>query len=562
MLDVVANGLGGGTPVENTPPLHFVLAWLAVKVGDPTATVHLPSILLGTATVPLAYLLGLRTVGRAGALVGALLLALSPFATFYSIEARAYSTLMFLAVLSVLVLLKATGDGRARWWVAYAACAAALMYTHYVAVLIVGPQALWALWAHRDHWRPLVLAYGAALLVYLPWLPFINSQPADYERLAGLLGVDNWGAFLQWVAGFQTVRPGDLPGTPALVLLAAGLALALVAAAAQRRLRVDERVVLVVLLALATPVALLIYDAVGDNLFVYPRNLSGAYPFLMLAAGWLLTRPPRPIAAVAVLLATAGMTIGAVKALDADYHRPDFRSVGELLDERARPGEVVLYYGAGFDPFIARGVLPLYLDRTHRTAQAGVGQRAVVEAFGVDPAARRAFAVSLLGGAVEGGPPVRGWRELSERVHPGVTPLAVAEYAPLRGDELQVSGDAIRSSDGTQIRVVDKRLEGAVDRSEQTELGLELGGWAMTPDRRPVDLVLAYAGDRLEAVGIPKLARPDLESSSGGVGFALALDPEVAEAGEPVRVFAVSGRVASPLAFYCGPDAKQVIGCP
>jgi hypothetical protein len=323
--------------------------------------------------------------------------------------------------------------------------------------------------------------------------------------------------------------------------------------------------VLVVLLALATPVALLLYDAVGDNLFVYPRNLSGAYPFLALAAGWLLTRPARPIAAVAVVLAVTGMAIAAVKTLDSDFHRPDFRSVAQLLDERARPGEVVVYYGGGFDPFIAQGVLPLYLDRPHRSAQAAPGEPAVLDAASAEPPPRRAFVIAMFGNLVKGAPLVSGWRQLSEHVYPGVTGLAVGEYAPLREDDYQLSGDAIRASDGTRIRVAEGRLEGAVDRSEQTPLGLELSGWATTPDGRPVDLLLAYAGDRLEAAGSPTRPRPDLESRAPSVedlGFGLVLDPGVAKTGEPVRVFAVSGDVASPLAFYCGPDAQPVVGCP
>src|SRR4051812_45049303 len=119
MLDAVANGPAPGAPVENTPPLHFALAWLTMQLGDPTATIRLPSIVLGTATVPVVYAVGRRTVGTAAALVGAGFIALSPFAIFYGIDARAYGPLMFFAALSAWVLLAALERDSPRWWVGY-----------------------------------------------------------------------------------------------------------------------------------------------------------------------------------------------------------------------------------------------------------------------------------------------------------------------------------------------------------------------------------------------------------------------------------------------------------
>src|SRR6188472_4253463 len=49
---------------EITPPLYFVLGWLSLHLGSGPAWIRLPSLLAGTVTIPLIYLLGLRTVGR------------------------------------------------------------------------------------------------------------------------------------------------------------------------------------------------------------------------------------------------------------------------------------------------------------------------------------------------------------------------------------------------------------------------------------------------------------------------------------------------------------------
>src|SRR5581483_764279 len=71
--------------VESSPPLFFALAWLSAKLGDPTVWIRLPSLILSTLTIPVVYLLGRETVGRWAGAVGAAVLAVGPFSTYYGI---------------------------------------------------------------------------------------------------------------------------------------------------------------------------------------------------------------------------------------------------------------------------------------------------------------------------------------------------------------------------------------------------------------------------------------------------------------------------------------------
>ena len=71
---ISGRGLGGvistvHTDAEITPPLYFVLAWLTTRLDLTAEMLRAPSFLAGVAAIPLIYLLGLRTVGRAAALV-------------------------------------------------------------------------------------------------------------------------------------------------------------------------------------------------------------------------------------------------------------------------------------------------------------------------------------------------------------------------------------------------------------------------------------------------------------------------------------------------------------
>jgi Dolichyl-phosphate-mannose-protein mannosyltransferase len=68
-----------------------VLSWIVAQVGDAPELVRVPSLVAGVATVPLVYLLGVRTVDRVAGVVAATWLALSPFQIFDGTESRSYA---------------------------------------------------------------------------------------------------------------------------------------------------------------------------------------------------------------------------------------------------------------------------------------------------------------------------------------------------------------------------------------------------------------------------------------------------------------------------------------
>ena len=216
-------------PQEVTPPLYPIIAGLTQGIGDQLNSLRWISLLAGVACIPLTYVLGVRTVGRKAALVGAGVMALSPFMIFYATEARAYALMMLLVLGSSLTLLRALEGPRRRWWALYAALSCAAMYTHYTAAFVLLGQAAWALAFHRHAWKWLVGANVAAAVAYLPWL---SSYQADQDSpgadLIGVLqpfGVD---AFTQDVLHWAVSHPGlnfsirEVPGDGALALMAAG----------------------------------------------------------------------------------------------------------------------------------------------------------------------------------------------------------------------------------------------------------------------------------------------------------------------------------------------------
>jgi hypothetical protein len=414
VLDVVANG------GEYNPPLPFVLAWLTSKAGDPTVSIRIPSVLLGTATVPIVFLLGLRTLGRAAALVAAGLIALSPFAIHYGIEARGYGALMCFSALSALVLVLAVETNRTRWWIAYGLAVAAVLYTHYTGVFVIGAQGAWALLMHRGRWRGLVLAYLGAALLYLPWLPHVHGDPNNLKLWGSLTGRSHWEAFLQWAAGSPELAPSALPGALALVLIAAGVVVGLVARAIGPGR--DSPGLLIPLLALASPVGILL---AGHNLFLFPRNLSASLPFAALLVGWAVTPRVRVGAAVAVGLVAVGMGIGAAKTLQPRFHRPDTRSAARFVDDRARPGDVVLHAGAGAEAFILNQLMGIAYDGAHRVV---VAPDASAKDFKRAAPGERVFVLQMQTSDRVVPPSVPRWEQVSHERYDGFVPVSVAVY--------------------------------------------------------------------------------------------------------------------------------------
>lgn len=430
---------------EIHPPLFFVLAWAAAQVGDPTVWVRVPSFLLGTAVVPLTYLLGLRTVGRLAAGIGAAIVAVSPFAVRYSTDARPYATLMFFAVLSSLLLLWAARSERRLAWILYVPAACALVYTHYFGAFVLIAQAVWALWACRDRLRAPLIAYAAVAVGFLPWLPSFLDQPHSTSDYAAVVPLK-----LRWLAdeslglfpgsGFYPWR--EIPGRSLTFVLIGALALAVVAAALHLNARTGEwrrpsdGVLLLAALALITPLGLLVFSVGGDNVWL-SRYLGPALPALALLIGWMLASLPRPAALGAAALAVAVLTAGTVEGFGDDYRRAGYKDAAGFIEDRATPRDVVVEFflsaQAADKKFKYVSPIDLNFDDEHRTVVASLESAQGV--FRNPPAGGRVFVAGIEAGFFRLPRPLPEdrLRVVEQRVFAGDSPVAVYVYEPQSG---------------------------------------------------------------------------------------------------------------------------------
>lgn len=167
--------------------LHY---WVNVA-GTSEWALRVPSVVFGTAAIPMLYLVGRRLVGSRAGLVATAIGAGSPFWVWHADEARMYPQLLFLMLASIYALMEAAHKGRAWRWIGYIVLLAASLYTHYFAFLMFPLHAAYLL-TYRIRFRRLaawVVCSAAALVLFSPWAHTIYTvriapEPASFATPA------------------------------------------------------------------------------------------------------------------------------------------------------------------------------------------------------------------------------------------------------------------------------------------------------------------------------------------------------------------------------------------
>lgn len=170
-------------------PLFFystLHAWM-LAVGQSPQAVRLLSVILGTATVFVAYLLARRLFDERIGLVTAVFVALAPFHVYYSQEVRMYALLGLTSITMVLFFVRAWSGGGKGNWVAFGLLGALTLYSHNLGAMFLASLDLWViwrwLWRQRWHyWRPWLLSHLLMLALFSPWLLILPRQLGKVQQ--------------------------------------------------------------------------------------------------------------------------------------------------------------------------------------------------------------------------------------------------------------------------------------------------------------------------------------------------------------------------------------------
>jgi mannosyltransferase len=345
---------------ESTPPLYYCAAWVWARVfGFGQAGLRSLSAVAGVATIPLMYGAAAKLFSRRTGLVVAAVTACAPLLIWYSQEARSYALLVAFSAASLVAFAYALDRPGPRTLMLWAATGALSLATHYYALLVIVPEAIVLMIAHRGRrgQRAVLLAVGAVTLCGIALVPLAITQDATGNSawIARIpLGPRLNQVIPQFLIGFQS------PVQAVIELLAAATAvLGLVLLVLRSDARTRRHAALLGGIAIGGLTLNLALVAAGiDDLIT--RNVIALWvpAALVLAAGLAARRAGAlGLAATAVLCATGiAATIGV--ASDPRFQRPDWNAVAQVLGPRPPAGSfrrVILIQRY-------RDLLPLSLD--------------------------------------------------------------------------------------------------------------------------------------------------------------------------------------------------------
>jgi mannosyltransferase len=363
-----------GVGVE-LPLIYLVARPFLLLFGDSEFILRMPAVLFGALSVPLAYKVGTLLWTRQEGLIAALLLSVNAYHVSYSQEARHYALLVFLALLSLVFLLKALRENRIGVWAGFALCTTLSLYTHYFAFLFVAAEVafgagvlLWDRMPLAARWRPVELTNSAhgtrslsrpvvrfsvtcalIALAYLPWLPALQALLASQtgSELAGAspASVNSSLNFLGEVVVAFTGAGG------AALLLYTALAFVGLAAAGWQASALA-------LLWMGIPFGF--FALVGSEHPLHPRYVLFVLPVFLLAVARGAASAARifdrrmwaiksgGVAALGIMAGFASIyVLTSVAPLEEYYSglKEDWRSAAHYLADNAHPGDLVLADG-------------------------------------------------------------------------------------------------------------------------------------------------------------------------------------------------------------------------
>ena len=167
---------------DSSPTFYYSLLHYWIQLfGSSEFSVRLLSALFGILLIPLLFVAGRELFNRSVGLCAAIIAGISPIHIYYSQEARMYTLLSFMSLVSFLMLHLSLGKNRKRHWIGYVLSTTLCLYTHNFGVMLVLAQGIYcavALYEKKDtavSFRCFISAAGV-LIAYVPRMLVLFGQ--------------------------------------------------------------------------------------------------------------------------------------------------------------------------------------------------------------------------------------------------------------------------------------------------------------------------------------------------------------------------------------------------
>lgn len=351
-----------GDLVSNHPPLYTILVWSWRHVGLDYSewTMRTLPLVLGVCGVIAIYFLGRLLFDHRSALMGAFLLAISPFHVLHSQDLKVYILLPFTCVLTVYFLYRAASTNRPIHWTLYGLSAGVACYSDLFAGPFLVAINLWFLLqlGRRPHYLPRwCMANAAGAILFLPQLSIMVHKANNI-----MIQADNWWVPRPSLVGaafyFKTIAFGYSHSDPAFKIAMALFALLTIAGVAAVWSKSRRAVLLLVMWSIIPTMIVYIISMFTQSIFLIRAMLPYAMPVYLLV-GLGVTSISRTVLRRAAILALVLLSSLSLVHRYTDYysptnfpHRPgihpprDYRAVTEYILDQWRDGDVVVHTSA------------------------------------------------------------------------------------------------------------------------------------------------------------------------------------------------------------------------
>jgi 4-amino-4-deoxy-L-arabinose transferase-like glycosyltransferase len=326
------------------PPLFYAITHALLGLGLQHEAYRFFTAPLALITITATWAIARRLFGPAEAGIAAIVIAIDPTAILWDRIYRMYVVLEAVVAVSWWLLIEAenaTGRRRAVLWTAFVVCAVVQPYLHYLGIINVFCQALYALPRLRTTW-PALASAAASALAFLPWLPNALKQLPGGGLVAGTASLP-----IEW---WTIVRDAVLEGAPLawiqapafdIVVTILAVAMSVWAAWSARRSILPFWLTFAVLEVVLT--------LVSGKFIAAPRYLLPVLPVFAIGVGQVVNRhlllPKLRVAAFAVggaILALFAFCTTNV-LFDPRYQFADWNIVSAILAQRAQAGDTIVF---------------------------------------------------------------------------------------------------------------------------------------------------------------------------------------------------------------------------
>ena len=319
---------------DSTPPLYYTILHLWIFLwGDSSLSVRILSAIFGVLSVYVIYLLASFMFNKRIGIYSSIITSLSPLHVYYSQEARAYSLLFLMSILSMYFYSRFIKDLKISSIIFYIISSVLLLYSHAYGIFIIIAQNIhyfltnsFTLSRKKRAW---ILTQVGILIFYLPWLLKLQFLPRDFNSW---IPAPN---FIEFIGLVYRIPSGQ-------VLSSFGFVLMLIFTILIIRFRLHhQKNLLLLLLWIFVPVLIpFIFSLVFLHIFIHKYVLFVSFPVFIIAANSISNFSKRAKSLFLVLLIIFSLITIIIQSNTLNKDR--WEEVSEFVVHNKKPNDKIV----------------------------------------------------------------------------------------------------------------------------------------------------------------------------------------------------------------------------